>query len=118
MKAFVIHLTATIFVVAIALALYDRIVFRPSQQIGVVDVGEVYRAKEAQFAQLLTRNGSDEDHQKALAMATQFAQRLPPALEELPRECRCLVILKSTVVGSTPHTVDLTAQLMHKVDLK
>lgn len=117
MKPFVTNLTATIFVVAIALALYDRMVFRPSQQIGVVDVGEVYRAKEAQFAQLLTKSGSEDDRQKAMALAAKFAQRLPTALEELPRECNCLVVVKSSIVGSTPHTVDLTALLKRKVDL-
>jgi hypothetical protein len=45
-----------------------------------------------------------------------FAQRLPLALEELPRECNCLVVLKSAVAGPTPNTVDLTAQLRRKVE--
>jgi transaldolase len=117
MKPFAFNLTATLFVVVIALTLYDRLVFRPSQQIGVVDVAEVYRAKEAQFAQLLAKGSSESDRQKALALAANFAQRLPSALEELPRECNCLVMVKSSVVGSTHHTVDLTEHLKSKVDL-
>ena len=48
-------------------------------------------------------------------MARAFAQRLPLALVELPRECNCLVILRTAVAGSTPNTVDLTAQLRKKV---
>jgi conjugal transfer pilin signal peptidase TrbI len=36
-------------------------------------------------------------------MARAFAQRLPLALDELPRECNCLVILKTAVAGPTPH---------------
>ncbi len=117
MKPMIANLTATLFIVAIALALYDRLVFRPSQQIGVVDIGEVYRAKEAQFAQLLTRGGTDDERQKAMTLAKQFAQRLPAALDELPRDCNCLVVVKASVVGSRPNMVDLTPLLKKKVDL-
>ena len=51
----------------------------------------------------------------AMAQGLAFAQRLPTALEELPRDCGCLVVLKGAVAGVTPHTVDLTAQLRQKV---
>jgi len=109
----------TLLVVAASLATYDRWVLRPALVIGVVDVAEVYRAKEAEFTQILTKAlsqpASEEDRQKALVMARAFAQRLPLALEELPRECNCLVILRTAVAGSTPNTVDLTAQLRRKV---
>jgi len=105
----------TLFVVFAALAAYDRWVLRPALVIGVVDVAEVYRAKEAEFTQILTKASSEEDRQKALFMARTFAQRLPLALEELPRECGCLVVLKTAVAGPTPNTVDLTATLRRKV---
>jgi len=105
----------TVFVVAAALLLYDRQVLRPALRIGTVDVAEVYRQKEAEFTQLLTKAGSDEDRQRAMLMARAFAQRLPTALEELPRDCGCLVVLKGAVAGVTPHTVDLTAQLRQTV---
>ena len=36
-------------------------------------------------------------------------------LEELPRDCACLVVLKSAVAGRTPQTVDLTALLQQKL---
>jgi hypothetical protein len=45
----------TLFVVAAALTAYDRLVLRPALVIGVVDVAEVYRAKEAEFTQILTK---------------------------------------------------------------
>ena len=110
----------TLFVVAASLAAYDRRVLRPALVIGVVDVAEVYRAKEAEFTQILTKTlsqpHSEEDRQKALSMAKTFAQRLPAALDELPRECGCLVLLKTAVAGPTPNTVDLTAQLRRKVE--
>ena len=124
MKASVLHWLAhglaTLFVVAASLAAYDRWVLRPALVIGVVDVAEVYRAKEAEFTEILTRTlsqpHSEEDRQKALSMAKAFAQRLPAALDELPRECGCLVLLKTAVAGPTPNTVDLTAQLRRKVE--
>jgi len=105
----------TLFVVAASLTAYDRLVLRPALVIGVVDVAEVYRAKEAEFTQILTKASSEEDRQKALVMARAFAQRLPLALDELPRECNCLVILRTAVAGPTPNTIDLTAQLRRKV---
>ena len=109
----------TLFVVAASLAAYDRWVLRPALVIGVVDVAEVYRAKEAEFTQILTKAlsqpASEEERQKALVMARAFAQRLPLALDELPRECNCLVVLRTAVAGPTPNTVDLTAKLCRKV---
>lgn len=124
MKATVLHWLAqslvTLFVVAASLAAYDRWVLRPALVVGVVDVAEVYRAKEAEFTQILTKTlsqpHSEEDRQKALSMAKTFAQRLPAALDELPRECGCLVLLKTAVAGPTPNTVDLTTQLRRKVE--
>lgn len=99
-----------------ALAGYDRWVVRPALRVGVVDVGEVYRQKEAEFTQLLTRATGDEERQQALQMARTFAQRLPVALEELPRECGCLVMLSSAVAAPSAGVVDLTARLRRKVE--
>ena len=106
----------SLIVMAISLAAYDRLVLRPALIIGMVDVAEVYRAKEAEFTQILTQASSEDDRQKALLMARAFAQRLPLALDELPRECGCLVVLKTAVAGATPNTIDLTARLRRKVD--
>ena len=103
-------------IVATGLALYDRMVIRPALVIGMVDVAEVYRAKEAEFTQILTRTTLEEDRQKALLIARTFAQRLPVALEELPHDCNCLVVLKSAIAGPTPHILDLTPLLRKKVD--
>jgi len=116
MKALLPNAALALLIVAAALAAYDRWVVRPGQVVGLVDVGEIYRQKEAEFTQLLTRAGSDGERDKAFAMARSFSQRLPMALEELPRDCGCLVVLKSAVAGPTPHTLDLTAQLRRKVE--
>ena len=117
MKAIAAHITATVFIVAIALLAYDRVVVRPARLIGIVDVGEVYRLKEAEFTQIVTRSASDDERQKALLIARQFAQRLPLALEELPRDCGCLVVIRSAVAGMPPNATDLTALLKRKVDM-
>ena len=116
MKALVLHGALSVLTAAAALAAYDHWVVRPALRVGIVDVGEVYRQKEAEFTLILTKAGSDDERQKAMAMARRFAQRLPAALDELPRECGCLVVLKSAVAGATPRTVDLTAHLKQKVD--
>jgi hypothetical protein len=110
------HGLVTLIVAAAALLAYDRLVLRPALVIGVVDVAEVYRAKEAQFTRILTQAHGEEDRQQALAMARAFAQRLPAALDELPRECGCLVMLRTAVAAATPNTLDLTARLRNKVD--
>ena len=97
---------------------YDRLVFRPSNRIAIVDLSEVYRAKEAQYAQILTSSKSDDERKDALATATTFARRLPVALDELPKECNCLVMLKTAVVGSSAHLIDLTPVLKAKLEAK
>lgn len=117
MRTLIIHSAATLFLVAVALLAYDRLVARPAQLVGIVDVGEVYRDKEAEFTQQLTKTATDDERQKALEMARRFAQRLPLALEELPRDCRCLVLVRTSVAGTPPHAVDLTALLKRKVNL-
>ena len=115
MPTILIHATFALLIMLGTLAAYDRMVVRPAQRVGVVDVGEVYRQKEAEFTQLLTRATNDADREKAFALARSFSQRLPAALEELPRDCACLVVLKSAVAGRTPRTVDLTALLQQKL---
>lgn len=117
MKTFIIHSAASLFLIAIALLAYDRLAARPAQLIGIVDVGEVYRLKEAEFTQQVTKITSEDERQKALAMARQFAQRLPLALEELTRDCHCLVLVRTSVAGIPPNAVDLTALLKRKIEL-
>ncbi len=116
MKALFINALVSALLVALGVAAYDRLVLRPALVVGLVDLAEVYRDKEAQFTQLLTRTGSDEERQKALAMAREFSQRLPAALDELPRDCGCLVVLKAAVAGG-PSAIDLTPALRRKVNL-
>lgn len=98
------------------LAAYDRWVIRPARLVGVVDVGDIYRQKEAQFTTALTQATSDEERKKVLETARRFSKQLPLALEELPRDCQCLVVLRSAIAAPSPHTMDLTALLKHKLE--
>jgi hypothetical protein len=116
MKALAMQLLVAFVVALGTLAAYDRWVVRPAQVVGVVDVGEVYRQKEAEFTLIVTRAATDGERDKALRMARAFAQRLPIALEELPRECRCLVVLRTALAAPAPRTVDLTAELKRKLE--
>jgi hypothetical protein len=105
----------SVMLITLGIAAYDRWVLRPALVVGVVDLSEIYRAKEAEFTQLLTQSGSDAQREQALALARTFSQRLPAALDELPRECACLVVLKSAIAGA-PNGLDLTPALRRKVD--
>jgi hypothetical protein len=108
-------LIATVVSGALLIA-YDRWVIRPARIVGVVDVGDIYRQKEAQFTTALTQATSDEERKKVLETARQFSKELPLALEALPRDCQCLVVLRSAIAAPAPHTMDLTAHLKHKLE--
>ena len=54
MSSFATHALISVFVTAGALLAYDRLVVKPAQVIGIVDIAEVYRAKESEFAALLS----------------------------------------------------------------
>lgn len=101
---------------AAAVATYHHWVVRPSLRLGLVDVGEVYRLKEAEFTAIVTKSSSDGERERAMGLARVFAQRLPLALDELPAECGCLVMLKSAVAAPSPRAIDLTAHLKAKLD--
>ena len=118
MKPIVLGVALNVLVTACALLAYDRFVIRPAQVIGVVDVAEVYRTKEAEFAALVTSSKSESDRQRALDLASAFARRLPVAMDELSGDCRCFVVLRSAVAGPTPNTRDLTPLLKAKVEVR
>jgi hypothetical protein len=118
MKSIALHAVVSLLMAASCLLAYDRLIFRPSQRVGVVDVAEIYRLKEAEFAALVTAGRTDDDRRRAQDLATAFARRLPQALDELPAECRCLVVMKSAVAGSSANTVDLTARLRAKLEVR
>ena len=105
-------------VTAGSLLAYDRLVVKPAQVIGVVDIAEIYRLNEAKFTGLMSAGKSAEEHQKAMDVAIRFAQRLPDAMDEVAVDCRCLVVAQTALAGRSPRTRDLTPLLKAKLDLK
>ncbi len=115
-RAFSLQLLVTLVAVAALLGLYHRFVMAPAMRIGVVDVSEVYRLKEKQILEVVTKPAvTDADKQKAVTMALEFTKALPAALEQLPRECNCFVLVRSAVAAETPNMIDLTPALRSKI---
>ena len=102
--------------IAAAIGAYDHWRATPTQRIAVVNLAEVYRQKETEFSSMLTRSTSAEEREQAMQLASRFAKRLPEALEDLPRECACLVLLSSAVVAPSTGTPDLTVRLKAVMD--
>ena len=116
MRSILVQVSVCVAVMSVGLLAYDRLVVRPARLVGVVDVGAVYRTKESEFAQLLSRSTTDQDRERAMALASRFSRQLPDALDELPQACGCLVVVKSAVAGLGPNTVDLTPVLVRKLE--
>ena len=118
MKLFAVNALVSLFVVAVGIAAYHHYVRSPADRLGVIDVTEVYRLKEKEFTELVTKAGASEiDKDKAMAGAEAFARALPQALAGLPQECGCLVLLRNAIAAVTPGKVDLTPALKRKVGL-
>jgi len=117
-KQVILNLVLSTLVAMVGLAFYDRQVLRPSLRVGLIDVGEVYRLKEREFTELITKAKGEADRTKAFALAEEFAKALAEAVEALPRECGCWVLLKSSVAGASANTVDLTDVLKRKVGVQ
>jgi hypothetical protein len=98
-----------------AILAYDRLVVKPGQVIGVVDIADVYRVKEAEISSMLQNVKSEGDRQKAYDQAQGFGDRLDKALSEIPAQCRCTVMIKSAIAGSGSNSVDLTPLLKAKL---
>jgi uncharacterized protein (DUF486 family) len=60
MKLFVLNALVSLFVVAVGIAAYHHTVRSPADRIGVIDVTEVYRLKEKEFTDLVTKAGASE----------------------------------------------------------
>jgi hypothetical protein len=117
-KALLVHTLVTLVIVSLALVGYDRMVRRPATRVGLIDVGEVVRLKDARVLDVLTRAAATEAEKKAaMDFGTRFATVFPQALDELTQECSCLVLARSAVAGLPPQAVELTAALKQKLGL-
>ena len=69
MRALLLHALVAALLAAAGIAAYDRWVLRPTLVVGVVDLSEVYRAKEAEFTQMLTSTGTEAEREVRRRMA-------------------------------------------------
>lgn len=84
--------------------------------IAMLDVAEIYRLKETEFAALLMKPGATpEDRARAIELARSFGTELSALTERLPAECKCLVIAKAAVVGGS--VTDLTPEVKRRFGL-
>lgn len=98
-----------------ALLLYHRLWVAPALRVGIIDLSEIYRTQEAAFTRQVSAARSNNERDAALAQVNRFAQRLTRALDELPRECNCLVLIKGAATAPPGRLRDLTADLQRKV---
>ena len=87
-------------------------------RIATLDIGEIYRLKERQFAALLTKPGASEsDRAQAIELARAFGTDLAALTRSLPNECGCLVLTQAAVVGSGENIPDLTPEIKRRFGL-
>jgi hypothetical protein len=119
LRTVLLNALISIVIVACGLTAYDGMVAKPGRQIGVVDVAEVFRLKERQFTELITKAGKTDAERAAVAsMAGEFAKAFPQALNEATEECNCLVFVRSAIVSDRQRAIDLTAVVKRKVGLE
>lgn len=103
---------------AFGLWLYHQRFAEPPVSVAVVDIGEIMRAKEQQYAAQLTKTPlSEADRQVAATVASEFAAALPAALREVSDECRCVVFARGAVIAAPATASDLTARVRQKLGL-
>ena len=87
-------------------------------RIATLDVAEIYRLKESQFAALLTKPGASEpERAQAIELARAFGAELTALTRTLPNECGCLVLTQAAVVGRGENIPDLTPEIKRRFGL-
>lgn len=134
MNTAVKHLLSTtlvsVSVMTIGLSTYDRLIVKPRQRLGVVDVTSIYRAKEDEYARVYYQfspgeqgssqgpAGAQVGATRATQLAQDFAQRLPRALSELSQECQCVIVTRGAVATLGVGMVDFTPALRVKLGMR
>lgn len=109
---------------AACLLLYHNTVAAPPSKrsgLAVVDLQEVYRAKEIAFNTTLKAAIGKDDGEAAIVEAQKFALALPIQMAALSADCKCIVLLKNAVGSaagvSAKALPDLTPLLRKKLGL-
>ncbi len=100
------------------IVLYDALRDSGKPALGVVDLATVYREKEESFAKIIGNDkATEEERNKAVAAAQDFAKALPAALAGLSQECGCVVLMGNAVASKTAQVQDLTPLLRARLGL-
>jgi len=94
--------------------------FTPARapRLAVLDIAEIYRLKEKEIAAvLLKQDASDADRLHALKQASEFGTQITALIEQLPTECRCLILARGAVAGSKSTLPDLTPSVRQRLGL-
>lgn len=84
-------------------------------RLAVVDLPMIYREQESIFSRALTKDGvTDREREAAMMKASEFAKRLPIALNEMARDCSCTIMTANAVAGQV-NLPDMTPTLRAKV---
>ena len=118
MKLFAVNALVSLFVVAVGIAAYHHLVRSPADRIGVIDVTEVYRLKEKEFTDVVTKVGASEtDKDKAMTEAQAFAKALPQVHWVFALRGQLGRDVLNAIAANTPAMIDLTPALKRKVGL-
>lgn len=113
-KTFAISAAVAVAVSWLSIVVYDRFLKAPPRLVATIGLQDVLEAKQAQFAEIVSRPGAtDADRNRALDAVEQIAPQLSKAITELSHDCNCLVLVKEAVVGNSD--LDLTPQLMQRM---
>lgn len=112
-------LTLNALVIVALLGSVSHWVLRPPKSaFAVLDVAELYRAKETQVAAtLVSRNASDAERTAAVTRAAAFGTELTALIEALPEECGCLILARGAVLGAGARLPDLTPDVRRRLGL-
>ncbi len=101
-------------VTAIGLLLYDRFGAPRPTEFATVSLQSVLEIKEAQFTELLMSPAlSDTERTSAMKVVEELGPQLERAIDELRRECRCVLLVREAVIGRGER--DLTPALLAKL---
>lgn len=86
---------------------------KPSQQFAIVDLSGVIKESQEDAIKTLTTNTDPVLRQKAMEAAKAFGNKINIAVAQLSEECKCIILLKETVVSGAVR--DLTPELVAKL---
>lgn len=82
--------------------------------VGIVNATDLWKRGQTQVAEALVQPAtSDAQRREALASAQRYGERLQIALDQVARDCRCVLVTSSAVLaGQAPDYTESVARAM------